>query len=69
MLISDGFSCISDRYNEIDELDLLNEVEKSGVGIIYEKLREIERNDYSTVKFPRFKISDDSSCIYLDISF
>ncbi|EPZ61930.1 hypothetical protein H477_5852 [[Clostridium] sordellii ATCC 9714] len=48
MLISDGFSCISDRYNEIDELDLLNEVEKSGVGIIYEKLREIERNDYST---------------------
>ncbi|GAA0106104.1 hypothetical protein UT300013_27280 [Paraclostridium sordellii] len=69
MLISDGFSCISDRYNEIDELDLLNEVEKSGVGIIYEKLREIEKNDYSTIKFPRFKISDDSSCIYLDISF
>ena len=69
MLTSDGFSCISDRYNEIEEHELINEVEANGVGFIYNNLRKIEEDDYLTIKFPRFKIKDDSSCIYLDISF
>ncbi|GAA0864278.1 hypothetical protein [Paraclostridium tenue] len=69
MLTSDGFSCISDRYNEIEEQELLNNVEESGIGNIYNKLRKIEEDDYLTTKFPRFKINDDSSCIYLDINF
>ncbi|MEG1132710.1 MAG: hypothetical protein RSD77_10370 [Romboutsia sp.] len=69
MLTSDGFSCISDRYNEIEEHELLNEIETNGVGFIYNNLRKIEEDDYLTIKFPRFKINDDSSCIYLDISF
>lgn len=69
MLTSDGFSCISDRYNEIEEQELLNNIEESGIGNIYNKLRKIEEDDYLTTKFPRFKINDDSSCIYLDINF
>ena len=69
MLTSDGFSCISDRYNYIDENKLLHKVEEVGVGTIYNKLRKIEKDDYLTTKFPRFKVNDDSSCIYLDISF
>lgn len=69
MLTSDGFSCISDRYNEIEEQELLNNVEESGVGNIYNKLRKIEEDDYLTTRFPRFKINDDSSCVYLDINF
>ncbi|MEG2983424.1 MAG: hypothetical protein RR835_01905 [Peptostreptococcaceae bacterium] len=69
MLTSDGFSCISDRYNEIHEYELLNEVEVNGTGFIYNKLRKIEDDDKLTIKFPRFKINDDSSCVYLDINF
>ena len=33
----------------------------------YNKIRNIEKEDELSVKFPRFKIHDDSSCIYLDI--
>lgn len=69
MLTSDGFSCISDRYNEIKESELLDNVQENGVESIYNSLRNIEDDDYLTIKFPRFKVNDDSSCVYLDISF
>ncbi|GAA0701360.1 hypothetical protein GCM10008904_07390 [Paraclostridium ghonii] len=69
MLTSDGFSCISDRYKNIEEYSLINEVQKHGVGHIYKKLRNIELDDFSTTRFPRFKVNDDSSCVYLEIDF
>lgn len=69
MITSDGFSCISDRYKTIEEQNLINDVEKYGAGEIYSKLRNIESEDFSTTRFPRFKVNDDSSCIYLDIDF
>ncbi|HSQ88834.1 hypothetical protein [Romboutsia sp.] len=69
MLTSDGFSCVSDRYNLINEEELLNQVTNRGISEIYNELRCFEEEDFSTIKFPRFKIKDDSSCIYLDIEF
>lgn len=68
MLTSDGYSCISDRYKLIEEEKLIDEVRKNGVGNIYSKLRKFEEEEFSTNRFPRFKIKDDSSCIYLEIS-
>lgn len=68
MLTSDGYSCISDRYKLIDEDKLIEEVKKYGVGNIYYKLREFEEKEFSVNKYPRFKIKDDSSCIYLEIN-
>lgn len=69
MLTSDGYSCVSDRYNLIDENNLINEAIKNGVSSIYKELRNFEEEDFSTTKFPRFKIKDDSSCILLNLSF
>ncbi|MGL5330648.1 MAG: hypothetical protein ACRDD7_15360 [Peptostreptococcaceae bacterium] len=68
MLSSDGFSCISDRYNLIKEEELIKEVIKYGAGNIYSRLREFEESEFSVNRYPRFKIKDDSSCIYLDIN-
>lgn len=68
MLTSDGFSSISDRYNLIKEEELLNYVIEHGVSDTYKKLRKFEEDDYSTTKFPRFKVNDDSSCIYLELN-
>ncbi|MGL6105209.1 hypothetical protein [Romboutsia sp.] len=68
MLTSDGFSCISDRYNIIENENLIEEVKKHGVSSIYSKLREFEEEEFSVNKYPRFKVKDDSSCIYLDIN-
>ena len=67
ILTSDGYSCISDRYKLIDEKDLLNETINNGVSSIYKTLRKFEEEDFSTTRFPRFKVKDDSSCIYLNI--
>jgi hypothetical protein len=67
MITSDGYSCISDRYKFIEENELIDEVKKNGIREIYLKLREIEDEEFSINKFPRFKENDDSSCIYADI--
>lgn len=69
MLASDGFSCISDRYKLIEDEKILETVENRGVGSIYNELRAFEEKDFSTTKFPRFKIKDDCSCVYLDIEY
>ncbi len=68
MLTSDGFSCISDRYALIKDKELIKEVKRHGVSNIYSKLRGFEEEEFSVNKFPRFKIKDDSSCIFLDIN-
>lgn len=67
ILTSDGFSCVSDRYNLIEKESLIDIAEKEGIQYIYSKLRNLEDDDYQTIRFPRFKIKDDSSCVYLNI--
>ncbi|TQY40503.1 hypothetical protein, partial [Clostridioides difficile] len=67
MLTSDGFTSACDRYNLIKEEELIRIAEKFGIGYIHNKVRDFEDNDYKAVKVPRFKVKDDSSCLYLDI--
>lgn len=67
MLTSDGFSCACDRYNIFKEEDMLNIAKEKGIDYIYKKIRNLENEDCMSTKFPRFKISDDASCIYLDV--
>lgn len=67
MMTSDGFSCIADRYGVLEEEDLINIAHEYGIQFIFDKVREFEEKDYKTIEFPRFKVKDDSSCIYLDI--
>ena len=67
MLTSDGFSCVYDRYGIFEKEDMLNIAREEGIDYIYKKIRNLENEDYMSTKFPRFKISDDSSCVYLDV--
>ena len=67
MLTSDGFSCAYDRYGIFEKEDMLNIAKEEGIDYIYKKIRNLENEDYMSTKFPRFKISDDSSCVYLDV--
>ena len=67
MIMSDGFSCAYDKYNIFDKENMMNAARDKGVDYIYNKIRTIEKEDEVAIKFPRFKIHDDSSCIYLDI--
>lgn len=67
MMTSDGFSCAYDRYNIFSEEDIINIASIEGIDYIYKKMREFEKSDEKGVKYPRFKVHDDSSCIYLNI--
>ena len=67
MMSSDGFSCAWDRYNIFTEDEVMEIGQYKGIEYIKEKTRELEKEDKKGKIFPRFKESDDSSCIYLHI--
>lgn len=67
MMASDGFSCVYDRYKIFDKNEMMKIAEIKGIDYIYRKVRELEKDDEMAIEFPRFKIYDDSSCVYLEI--
>ncbi|MFA9074015.1 hypothetical protein ACEI72_05510 [Clostridioides difficile] len=67
MMASDGFSCGYDRYKIFDKNEMMKIAEIKGIDYIYRKVRELEKDDEMAIEFPRFKIYDDSSCVYLEI--
>lgn len=67
MMASDGFSCGYDRYEIFGKDEMMQVAQTEGVDYIYKKVREVEKSDNMGIEFPRFKIYDDSSCIYLNI--
>lgn len=67
LVMSDGFSCISDSYNKYSYTELFEVIEKNNIEFVYNEIRQIEDEDYDAVKYPRFKKGDDSSCIYINL--
>jgi len=67
LMASDGFSAITDRYNYIDMENLIHEAQNKGLDNLCRKLREIEEEDSSGDKYPRFKKNDDASAIYIEL--
>lgn len=66
MMTSDGFSCGYDRYKIFDKDEMMKVAQVKGIDYIYRKVRKLEKDDEMAIEFPRFKIYDDSSCVYLD---
>ena len=67
LMASDGFSAITDRYNYIDMENLIHEAQNKGLDNLCRKLRQIEEDDSSGDKYPRFKKNDDASAIYIEL--
>ena len=67
VLTSDGFSCAFDRYNLVNKKDVFSIVKNKGIDYIYSKIRDLEREDLNGIVYPRFKVSDDSTCVYLNL--
>lgn len=67
MMASDGFSCAWDRYNIFSENEIIEIGQSKGIEYIKDKVRKLENKDKEGIVFPRFKKSDDSSCVYLNI--
>jgi serine/threonine protein phosphatase PrpC len=67
MLASDGFTCACERYSIFREEEILEIAEKYGIEHIYSLIRKFEEEDSNAMKIPRFKIKDDSSCVYFNL--
>lgn len=68
LLMSDGFSSIVDSYQKYDERTLLERARSTGLAQINAEIRRIERIiDPMAKQFPRYKQSDDSSAILLEL--
>ncbi|MCR1955787.1 hypothetical protein NSA24_13370 [Clostridioides mangenotii] len=68
MLASDGFTCACERYGLFTEEEILEVAEKHGIEYIYNLVRKFEDEDSNAMKIPRFKIKDDSSCVYFNLN-
>lgn len=68
LLATDGFTALSEKYNQCKLNDLIELADEKGLNDMNKKLREIESKDPKGRMFPRIKVHDDSSAIYLNIA-
>jgi hypothetical protein len=66
LLTSDGFSALVDLYGVLDAKGLMEAAIASGLEPLARKAREVEtEQDLDGKRFPRFKLSDDTTAILL----
>ncbi|MCB1459818.1 MAG: hypothetical protein KDJ48_11255, partial [Nitratireductor sp.] len=64
LLMSDGFSALSEAYGCHTQTGLLQAAQEPGLAALLRELREVERVlDPDGQQFPRFKRSDDATAI------
>lgn len=67
LLMSDGFSALVSDYGRYDTAGFWAEIKTRGLMELAQELRDIEREDKACSHFPRFKVSDDATAIWLKI--
>ncbi|OYY76463.1 MAG: hypothetical protein B7Y43_14990 [Sphingomonas sp. 28-62-20] len=67
LLMTDGFAALVDGYGAMDEAALMAAVAAEGLAPLATKLRAIEAGDAECVRFPRYKISDDASALWVRV--
>jgi serine/threonine protein phosphatase PrpC len=68
LLMTDGFSELVDAYQAYDPTGLFVAVESRGLAVLADELRKIEHDDEACLRFPRFKVSDDATAIWLRVN-
>lgn len=68
ILMSDGFSSLIADYGRYDGGSLLTAIREKGLAQLARDIREIERGDPACVRYPRFKVSDDATALWLRIA-
>jgi serine/threonine protein phosphatase PrpC len=66
-LMSDGYAALIDSYAAYDDAALVDAIRARGLAAVAEELRAIERADAACTRFPRFKVSDDATALWLRI--
>jgi hypothetical protein len=68
LVMTDGFSALSDRYRVYEPAALVKAAIGSGLQELGRELRALETADAAAARFPRFKQSDDATAILLRLT-
>ncbi len=68
LLMTDGFSALTDRYRAYDAAALVRAAVDKGLQDLGRELRAIEAADAGGSRHPRFKASDDATALLLRLS-
>lgn len=68
LLMTDGFSALSDRYRVYDAAGLVRAALEKGLQELGRELRAIEAADATAARHPRFKASDDATALLMRLS-
>ncbi|WP_194790393.1 protein phosphatase 2C domain-containing protein [Pseudomonas sp. UFMG81] len=68
LLMSDGFAALFDTYQACDPAGFFERLHSHGLADLARTLRDIEQEDAACLRYPRFKMSDDASAIWLRVS-
>ena len=67
LLMTDGFATLLDDYALYDPAALMAAVDARGLADLATELRAVEQADIACERYPRFKISDDATALWLRI--
>lgn len=65
LLMTDGFAALIDQYGAVDPAEMFAALAAHGLAGLAERLRAIEAADADCTRYPRFKISDDATALWL----
>jgi serine/threonine protein phosphatase PrpC len=68
LIMSDGFASLVGDYGAYDKKSLAAAVQKKGLAELAKELRDIEQDDAECLKFPRFKLGDDATALWVRIA-
>jgi hypothetical protein len=67
LLMTDGMVALVDSYGVHDAPSLFAAVRAQGLAALGTALRAIERDDAACLRYPRFKVSDDATALWVRI--
>ncbi|KMW57346.1 hypothetical protein AIOL_002309 [Candidatus Rhodobacter oscarellae] len=68
LLMSDGFASLVTDYKRYSAGQLAEAVRSKGLAQVAEEIRAVEAEDAACLRFPRFKISDDATALWLRVA-
>jgi hypothetical protein len=67
LLMTDGFAALIETYEAYDKDSLMQALAERGLAALAAELRGIESDDAGCLRYPRFKVSDDATAIWVRV--
>lgn len=67
ILMSDGFASLITDYEAYSATGFVTAVRSVGFAVLAQEIRAIENADAACLRFPRFKVSDDATAMWLRV--